>query len=68
MALVSRDPFAREELHSAKADTSIKKTCDWCGSSKNLKVYRIETDGGRKLPIGGYFCSNSCRKSYHGGK
>ena len=65
MELMSRDPFAREELHR---DTT-EGECSWCGGTNARgKVYRyhIETDGGREVPLPGLFCSESCRKSYGG--
>ena len=62
---VSRDPFAREEIHKSP----IKGTCDFCGNANKfgkVSVYRIETDGGRIHVIKGKFCSKSCLKAYHG--
>jgi hypothetical protein len=65
MAYVSRDPFARQELHR----TFVKgATCAWCGS-KALKGdgayrYEVQSDGGRTFPDRDTFCSKSCRKSY----
>ena len=60
---VNRDPFAREEIHKEP----IKGKCDWCGNNNRYgKVwkYRIETDEGRKIEIGGKFCSLGCMKIY----
>ena len=67
MAYVSRDPFARQELHREQMEKSLF-TCDWCGGVNGfgkLFQYRIESDGGRKTRISGKFCSRSCMQSYH---
>lgn len=61
---VSRDPFARQELHKE----SVKGTCTNCGSANRYgKVwkFREETDGGRSSEINGEFCSKGCLESYH---
>jgi len=68
MTYVSRDPFAREELHREKVKTS--KGCDWCGQTRKggkLFAYHIEPDGilCRKNPIKGLFCSVGCMRAYH---
>lgn len=72
--LISRDPFAREEIHreTVRDWYGRKTTCDWCGGAsvshsgrKRLYRYHIETDGGRKHEISGQFCSIGCCRSYH---
>lgn len=76
MAYVSRDPFARTELHKSAAtaygysSTLGRPTlsCDWCGSERKasrIYRYRTETDGGRSYEHRGFFCSVSCFRSYH---
>lgn len=73
MALVSRDPFAREEIHrevepSPKYMVLPPVSCDWCGGTNGkgkVYSYRIETDGGRTFPLKGRFCSQSCFRIYH---
>lgn len=70
MALISRDPFAREEIHRERVyDPS--RGCSWCGNRNHTRkgrtfvyTYRVETDGGRKDHVSGLFCSESCRKSF----
>jgi MYM-type Zinc finger with FCS sequence motif len=70
MAYISRDSFARTELHRSRitnADVSYAiLTCDWCGQAKALYRYQTESDGGRVSTHPGRFCSTSCFKSYHG--
>jgi hypothetical protein len=67
MTYVSRDCFARTEVHK---DTykARGETCKWCGNTsrnRRLYEYRIESDGGRVSNIPGRFCSVSCMKAYH---
>jgi hypothetical protein len=68
---VSRDPFARTELHRSRVEVN-GQTCDWCGGVCERKgktvlyAYRIESDGGRHSDIRGLFCSASCMRSYGG--
>lgn len=73
MALISRDPFARQEIHRESLMVSPNQSCDWCGGFQLLKSgarklfsYSIETDGGRSRDIGGLFCSVGCMRNYHG--
>ena len=69
--LVSRDPFAREELHVERVHDSAA-TCTWCGgiriTANNginwLYQFWVETDGGRKYIDTDLFCSRECRKNY----
>jgi hypothetical protein len=70
MAFISRNPFARQELHSKKVFTP--QDCGWCGQVKTdrdghqyLYEYRVENDGGRKNVITGQFCCADCMRSYH---
>lgn len=70
--LISRDPFARQELHR-EAVLAPAHSCDWCGSYRGKTAdtnkmfrYSTETDGGRKFEHRGLFCSISCHNSYHG--
>lgn len=65
-ALVSRDPFARTELHRETVYAPAS-TCAWCGSARNSKKlfrYRTESDGGRVFPHIGLFCSVGCFRSF----
>lgn len=65
--LISRDPFAREEIHRFDACTRTEG-CSWCGGTSNVgKLYEFVrvTDGGTKYPIPGKFCSVRCLRSYH---
>lgn len=77
--LISRDPFARTELHRAHVYKSdyynnggIFLNCRWCGNVKTtpkgrgfLFQYSQESDGGSKSNIPGLFCSIDCMRSYH---
>lgn len=70
MAYVSRDPFAREELHKTYIHGA---DCAWCGSQvtvrggrKGAYRYRVETDGGRKSEDRKTFCGVDCRETYGG--
>lgn len=72
MAFVSRDPFARTELHKETVRPAKGESCKWCGGlARNggegrLFKYRRESDGGRVYEISGLFCSVGCMKTYHG--
>lgn len=66
MAYISRDPFARTELHRDTVDT--RSGCTECGSKRKsgrLFQYSTESDGGRKDTHKGLFCSKPCHDSYH---
>jgi hypothetical protein len=76
MALMNRDPFAREELHRSRVyGPGMGKTpvCDWCGGVNTtpkakrpfLFRYWVESDSGRRSTVPGLFCSNACRAFYH---
>lgn len=69
--LISRDPFARQELHRESVPVPAI-SCAWCGqfrgsvaSSHKLFRYYTESDGGRRFDHKGLFCSKSCHDSYH---
>jgi len=71
MAIVSRDPFARSEIHKKREYGNA--TCRWCGNvkvtpsgRKFLYQYRVESDGGRKSDVTGLFDSVDCMRTYHG--
>lgn len=64
MALISRNSFARTELHRDRVASSPHKNCSWCGTQKILFQYYTETDGGTKSEDRNLFCSTSCRKEY----
>jgi len=72
--LISRDPFARQELHSEvvtpQAITGYNNPleCKWCGQTRKngrLFKYSTQTDGGKIHYHKGEFCSLSCHNSYH---
>lgn len=69
MTYISRDPFARTELHRTKIKSAgnerVIPTCDWCGQAKALYRYQTESDGGRTFAHPGRFCSISCFRAYH---
>lgn len=69
--LISRDPFARTELHRRRVYRWYS-SCRWCGNCKEtpkgtgfLFEYSQESDDGRKSNIPGLFCSIDCMRSYH---
>ena len=67
MAMVRRDPFAREELHREE-QASRPGGCDWCGGENgrgNLYRFSVETDGGRTRALAGLFCSVGCLESFN---
>ncbi|WP_024517005.1 hypothetical protein [Bradyrhizobium sp. Tv2a-2] len=71
--LISRDPFARQELHSFRVYVNAIGSCKWCGSTRATKTgrrylngYYIENDAGRRDDHLGLFCSKSCHDDYHG--
>jgi hypothetical protein len=66
--LVSRDPFAREEIHRSLVRTN--GVCDWCGQrrkTEKLWQYQIGPDSinGRSNVLKGLFCSASCFRNFH---
>jgi hypothetical protein len=72
--LMTRDPFAREEVHRTRQyyPGYLVPDCSWCGGHKNTPsgrpfIYRYwyETDGGSHWEIAGNFCSQDCFKTYH---
>jgi len=68
MAKVSRDPFARTEIHR---EFERHARCAWCdgrtrrGKEWGAFLHRVETDGSRRHEDDRTFCSVSCRESYH---
>ena len=75
MTIISRDPFARQELHREVVNPEVTQfspcapTCSWCGQTRkngSLFAYSTETDGGRTFTHRGLFCSKSCHDIYHG--
>lgn len=69
--LVSRDPFAREELHRDREYSG--RTCSECGRHRLtphgrafLYRYSVETDGGRTFVDDRLFCSVGCRRAFYG--
>jgi hypothetical protein len=71
MTYVSRDPFARTELHKERV-TVVSQACGWCGGIRRKKDgtpylyrYRTETDGGRKFEHRDLFCCKPCHDDYH---
>lgn len=78
MALVSRDPFARVELHRESVSlrdatweglSGASPGCAWCGGVNGhgaLYRYGVESDGGRVSRDDRAFCSRECRRFYYG--
>ena len=70
--LISRDPFARQEIHrEVVASSQSCRNCGgfrWRGGRKLQAMfeYRTETDGGRNFVHTCLFCSKSCHDAYHG--
>lgn len=68
MVYVSRDPFARTELHK-KAVKGLE--CKWCGGTDRrgrVWQYYTEHDGGRVFVDPHFFCSVECYRLYHSQK
>lgn len=67
MTYIRRDPFARVELHRARAaDVDLGgRACPWCGRPARW-AYRTEHDAGRVSAWAGPFCSVGCYRSYLG--
>lgn len=65
MTLISRDPFARTELHRKTIKTD--KKCDWCGQNPHGRLFQYysETDGGTRNTHKGLFCKLTCHNDYH---
>ena len=67
MTYISRDSFARTELHRVAIETS--QSCQFCGNRRKggkLFQYQTHSDGGRVSIAPKLFCSISCMRSYHG--
>lgn len=70
--LVTRNPFARQELHASRVH-DVASTCHWCGGerltarsdTKWLYQYWVETDEGRTYMDEYLFCSRQCRTIYY---
>lgn len=71
MTFVSRDGFARQEIHKTEITVAVADSCDWCGGAalrgdkRKLFSYRTESDGGRKSNISGHFCCVPCMRAFH---
>lgn len=75
MTYISRDPFARSELHRETVkcyglDREPGKGCLWCGwynRHGNLFRYYIEPDrvNYRRDDIPGFFCGIECMRTYY---
>jgi len=70
MSKISRDPFARTELHANREYTF--HTCQWCGQVKQtrngrkyLYRYEVQSDGGRVSQLRGLFCSVGCMRAFN---
>jgi hypothetical protein len=62
MTYISRDPFARTELHR-ETEAGDSSGCAWCGNRNaygKLYRYRTEHDGGRTAVADKLFCSIGC--------
>jgi hypothetical protein len=69
MAFISRNPFARSELHREQVEPH-GATCSWCGSlNRNGKLfqYRSENDDNprRNGVARGLFCSVGCLRIFN---
>lgn len=69
--LVSRNPFARTELHRETVGGPHPDGCAWCGRTRkdgSLYRYRTERDDNPSRPGAhrGLFCCKPCHDSYHG--
>jgi hypothetical protein len=69
--LVTRDPFARSELHAARVHNPTS-TCEWCGSTREtprgtrwLYQYTLEHDDGSSYDYADLYCSRGCFEDYH---
>jgi hypothetical protein len=69
MTMISRDPFARTEVHRTMIyHTTRNYACDWCGQAPRahrLFQYYTESDDGRRSYHKGHFCCKPCHDSYH---
>jgi len=72
MRAISRDPFARTELHRVRDYDVSHHGCKWCGQIKTTPkgrwfLYRYETqhDAGRHDYIDGRYCSVDCMRAYY---
>lgn len=64
--MISRNVFARHELHRESVVASVRTSCDWCGARPHrLFQYRRETDGGTTYKDQHLFCCVGCFRSYH---
>lgn len=66
MTLISRNPFAREEMHRELIPIEDRPTCSFCSQIAKFR-YFIEPDSVtyRRNDISGQFCSIGCMRSYH---
>jgi len=72
--IISRDPFARQEIHSSVVDAN-GTYCSWCGSKGKwtksrgfrLKRFTVVPDGleWRANELKGFFCGVDCMRAYH---
>ena len=70
MAFISRDPFARQEIHREVVPGPHPKGCSWCGQTRrngSLFQYRTESDDNPRRPGAhrGLYCSKSCHDDDH---
>ncbi len=65
--LITRDPFARVELHRETVKRVYVSTnrfvCAWCGQPAKY-CYRYEADSGRSADWSRPFCGVDCFRSY----
>lgn len=78
--LVTRNCFAREELHKVRVHPAdrLRAECAWCGAVEinplrtdgrpQHRIYRFEvqSDGGRVSVDRETFCARTCRAAYLG--
>lgn len=61
--LISRDPFARTELH--RETIKEPRVCSWCGWKGKMFKYRTESDSGWASEHPGQFCGKGCHDAYY---
>ena len=62
--LISRDPFARWELHKRLHPSN--DSCRWCEAIGRVYQFEIHHDDKNKPDVvRGLFCSVSCMRDYH---
>lgn len=71
MTRISRDPFARTEVHREIVPGPHRDGCSWCGQTrKNGSLFRYRTEhdsiGSRPAVHLGLYCSKECHDTDRG--